>query len=360
MILSFFLIWRLALFIITYIGSKTFPLAANTGIGAISQNSKFDFWASWAQWDGGHFYYISKLGYFAPNEYAFFPAYPYLIKFISLFLFGNAILAGLLISNLAFLAFLYLFYDYAKVKLSKEGALTSTVTLLLFPTAYFAVAMYSEGLFLLLTILFFRKLDRKKYLHAAIFAGIAALTRFVGLVLAFCLAVELLQEIKKPAGKIKEKLLAFVISLLPFVAYCTYLFKKFHDPFYFLTVESTWHRTLTNPITTFYSYLATFQVHRPINDRLDVLLPLLFLIILILGFKKIPLTLWIFSALVVLIPASSGTLSSMPRYLLASLGTFAIAGGYLQNNKLRYVLWAISALGQIALAIMFVNGHWTA
>lgn len=360
MIIKIFLLWRIGLFVATYIGSKVYPLVANGGIGAVGAGKSFDFLASWAQWDGGHFYNIAKLGYFGPNEYAFFPLYPALIRTASILTFGNTLLAGLLISNIFFAVFLYVFYNLTAKLHNKKTALAATITLIMFPTTYFAVALYSEGLFLLIIALFFAQLQKKKYLNAALLVGAASLTRFVGIVLSFSLALELIKEPNRNLKKIADKFFILLVTLVPFLAYCAYLYNKFKDPFYFLTVESTWHRQFTNPAKTIYAYVSTMQNNKPFNDYLDVFLTLFFIVVLILGRKKIAAPIWIFSALAILIPASTGTLTSMPRYLLSSLGTFIVLGSYLEAKKIKYIVWSISLLSQIALAIMFVNGHWTA
>lgn len=360
MIIKVFLFWRIGLFVATYIGSKVYPLVANGGIGAIGAGKSFDFLASWAQWDGGHYYNIAKQGYFGPNEYAFFPLYPAFIKTVSILTFGHTLLAGLLISNIFFAVFLYVFYNLTVNLHNKKTALAATITLITFPTAYFAGALYSEGLFLLIIALFFTQLQKKKYLSAALAVGAASLTRLVGIALFASLALELA---KKPDWNLKKnagKFLILLLSLIPLLAYCIYLFNKFRNPFYFMTVESTWHRQLTNPAKTIYSYISTLQNSKPFNDYLDVFLTLFFMVVLILGRKKISAPIWIFSALAILIPASTGTLTSMPRYLLSSLGVFIILGSFLEAKRIKYVVWSISLISQIALAIMFVNGHWTA
>src|SRR3989338_7087953 len=102
MIVKIFLFWRIGLFLITYLGSQTFPLVANSGIGAIGPGKTFNFWASWAQWDGGHYLNIAKYGYPLNSDFAFFPVYPSLIRFITLFFQNNYLLSGLLVSNITF------------------------------------------------------------------------------------------------------------------------------------------------------------------------------------------------------------------------------------------------------------------
>lgn len=360
MIIKIFLLWRLGLFVATYIGSKVYPLVANGGIGAIGAGKNFDFLASWAQWDGGHYFDIAQMGYFGPNEYAFFPLYPALVKFAGILTFGNTLLGGLLISNIFFLIFLHVFYKLTAKLHGKKTALAATITVLTFPTTFFAVALYSEGLFLLIIALFFDQLSQKKYMYSALLVGLASLTRLVGITLALSLALELIHGFSWSLKKSINTVLIIIVACLPFLSYCTYLFNMFKDPFYFLAVQSSWHRQLTNPAQTVYGYISTVHRNKPFNDNLDVFLTLFFIVVLILGRKKISLPLWVFSALAILIPASTGTLTSMPRYLLASLGTFIILGAYLEGKKIKYLIWSVSLIGQIILAIMFVNGHWVA
>ncbi|MEK9147060.1 MAG: mannosyltransferase family protein [Patescibacteria group bacterium] len=360
-ILKLFLFWRIGLIILTFLGSLIFPLVENGGIGAIGAGREFDFWASWAQWDGGHFYNIAKFGYSGPNEYAFFPLFPLLIKFFSLILFGNLLLAGFLISNIAFLIFLYIFYELVKSKYNQKTATRALITLISFPTAYFAVAFYSEPLFLLLSALTFLLLEKRKFIEAAIFASFASFTRFVGIFLVIPVTFYYLESIKFSFRNLNLNIISIPISLTGIISYCLYLFLKFQDPFYFLTVESTWHRSITNPATTIYYYLTENVTNKPFNDYLDVFLTLAFLIILGFGIRKISLSWWLFSLLVIIVPASTGTLTSMPRYLLGAIPVFVLAGIYLKDRQFMQIfIWSSSLILQVVLAVMFVNGRWTA
>lgn len=360
-IIKIFAFWRIGLFIVTYLGSFTLAKVANGGIGAIGPGKEFNFWASWAQWDGGHYFNISQLGYFNPNEYAFFPIYPLLVKLSSFLFFGNALIAGLFISNISFLAFLYVFYKLVKNKFNNEVALISLITVITFPTAYFGVAMYSEGLFLFLAASTFLMLEKKNFFLASIFASLASLTRFAGIFLVIPVAWYYIESIHFNIKKINLNLLAVPVSMLGFVGYCTYLWLKFNDPLYFFTVQSTWHRSLTNPITTIYSYVTTNITTKPFNDYLDIIATISFLIITIIRFRRIHPSWSLYSLLVIIVPVSSGTLTSMPRYVLSAVPTFVLIGAYLKDKKLfRLLLWVVFLILQVKLAVMFVNGYWTA
>lgn len=361
--LKIFLFWRIGLLAVTYLGSLTFPLIQNSGIGAIGPGKSFDYWASWAQWDGGHYLNIAAFGYLDITNYAFFPLFPTLAGIVHHFLKLDLITSGLLISNIAFVLFLIVFFKLVFSKYTKEVAYASTITLLLFPTSFFATAYYSESLFLLIVTLAFASLWRKNFLLAALLASLASLTRLMGVMLIVSVFYSYFASIKFNPRKVNIKLFHIAAAFFGVSVYSIYLFFNLNDPLRFLTSQSNWQRTVTDPISTIVSYIwpiVTRQL-RPFSDWLDLGFTLLFLSILILGIKKIPSSLWIFSMLAILIPTSSGTLTSMPRYLLASLGAFIIVGLYLTGKpKLKIIVWTASLLLQIFFAVRFINGYWVA
>lgn len=360
MILKIFLFWRFGLFVLTYLGSSAMPKIENSGLGAVAPGQNFNYFLSWAQWDGGHYFDIATSGYSKLTDYAFFPLYPLLARLLGNLLFNNYLLAGLFLSNIFFLAFLYLFFKIIKERYSRETALTSLITLLVFPTTFFAVSFYSESLFLLILTLFFYFLDKNKFLTSSILVSVASLTRLFGIILVVPLFYKYLLSFdpRRIRGLLNLSTAFYGISI-----YSLYLFAKLNDPFKFINIQSLWQREITDPISTLFSYIwpiITFE-SRPVNDYFDLSLSLIFFVVLILGTKKLPSTWWIFSLLVILIPASTNTLTSMPRYLLSCLGASIIIGQYLKTRpRLRIVLWSVSLSLQVILASRFINGYWVA
>ena len=363
MILKLFCVWRLSLFLVTYLGSLLLPKIANSGVGAIGEGKQFDFWASWAQWDGGHFYNIAQRGYVLESDFAFMPLYPQLVKFLNPLFGGNLIWTGLIISNLAFLLFLWLFFKWQQEKFGQKIAYTSLVTFLVFPTTFFAVAFYSEGFFLLLVVIFFLFLEKKNYLAAILAGSAASVTRLTGLFLVLAFIYSYLVNIKLNVKRIINLVFYLAIALLPIILWIISLFIVSGDLWKFVAVQSLWQREIQDPLSTIFGYFWAFVSgqNRPLNDYFDWGLAMLFLSTLILGIKKIPSSLWIFSMLAILIPASTGTLTSMPRYLLASIGAFVIIGQFLvEHQKLRLTIWTAALFIQAILATLFVNGYWVA
>ena len=362
MIISLFTFWRIGLFLVGYLGSLAFPKVSNGGPGSVS-GGKFDYLTSWAQWDGGHYLDIAKVGYLRDTDYAFFPLFPLLARLTNRFFPENIILSGLVLTNIFFIIFLIVFHKYVAKISSQKTALTTITTLLVFPTTFYTIAFYSESLFLFLLAATFLFLSSRKYLEAAVAVSFASITRLVGVFLTLSLFWVYSEHLKFNIKKIDRKIFHLLVAFFAFAIYAIYLWYKNDDPLRFLTVQRIWNREVTDPVSTVSSYLWAYVIgeKRPINDFFDLITTIFFLSVLIIGRKKISSSLWIFSILVILIPASTGTLTSMPRYALSSLGTFIIIGKYLEENpKLKIPVWSVSLITQVYLLVRFINGYWVA
>ena len=151
----------------------------------------------WQRWDTPHYQAIAERG-FTPFEMAYFPIYPFLMRIVSPLIGGNTLVAGLIISSLAFLGSLLLIYKLAFVEFGDpEKAMRSVIYMAFFPSAFFLAAAYNESLFLLFTMLCFYFLYRKNWLIAGLFAGVASLTRVPGVLLAIPLGFEIWNSRKK-------------------------------------------------------------------------------------------------------------------------------------------------------------------
>lgn len=362
MILKIFIFWRLGLFLLSYLGALAFPLIANSALGAIGPAKDFSYWYSWAQWDGGHYFDIAQKGYVEVEEHAFFPLFPLVVRAASFMLFGNTLLAGLLLTNISFLLFLLFFYKLVKKKFKEKTAFTALITFLLFPTTFFTVSFYSEGLFLLFSVLTFYFITSKKFAKAAIFASLASATRFVGIFLIIPIIFTYLDTIKWNFKKINRYALYIPLSITGFIAYSIYLQQKLKDPFYFFTAQHAWERgEISNPVSTIGPYLLGILNKKPIFDYLDISATMLFLVALVLGRKMLPLSWWLLSIFLVLVPTFTPTLASMPRYVLSAFPVFVIFAKYLEGKTtLKILIWSFSLSLQVILLVRFINGNWVA
>ena len=150
-------------------------------------------------WDSAYYLSIAMKGYDDPAvglsdgyslNYGFFPLYPYLIRvvseplsFLGLRPVATATLAGVIISCVGTLFALLALIDLAGDTLDSAGQMRAAFYLLAFPSSFFLLSVYTEGLFLALTLWSLAFLRRQQWLSAGALASLAVLTRPTGIAL---------------------------------------------------------------------------------------------------------------------------------------------------------------------------------
>jgi Gpi18-like mannosyltransferase len=94
-----------------------------------------------------------------------------------------------LVSALGTLAAMLALYDLTHEALGEEGGMRAVFYLLIFPTSFYFVQVYSEGLFVGLAFSCLAMLKRKHMLYAALLGAAATLTRAVGVMLVIPMAI---------------------------------------------------------------------------------------------------------------------------------------------------------------------------
>jgi hypothetical protein len=154
-----------------------------------------------ARWDAAwyltiaHYGYRPDLGAFTASRTAFFPLYPLGLRAVS-DLGVPATAAGVLLSLCALALGLYGLHrlstlEAARLRLADGGAIARLAVLscALGPMAFFFSAVYSESLYLALSVGVFLCARRGRWALAAACAALAAATRSTGIVLALPLAL---------------------------------------------------------------------------------------------------------------------------------------------------------------------------
>ncbi|NTU46003.1 hypothetical protein HGA88_00045 [Candidatus Roizmanbacteria bacterium] len=327
-----------------------------------------------AHFDGIHYLLISENGY-AQYEQAFFPLYPLLIYLLSQYLFGgHSIVAGVLISFLSFIGGMYVFKKYLQELMKKDTSIWWTLLFfLLFPTSFFLNAVYTEGLFFLLSIGTFYFIHKKNWVLAGICAFFASLTRLIGIFLIIPFALIILrrwQEGKKLQGY-------FILLFAPVVGlatYCLYLWQTTGDPLYFMHVQWAFGAQRSNNLISIpqvlYRY-AKIVVTSDWNIPYFISLCELFLFIgagAILVFQLVQLWrkkqllselagLVYFSSASLILPTLTGTLSSVPRYALLSVSIF-IALGSIKKLWIKLLIGFLFLILHIMLFSLYVRGYF--
>jgi hypothetical protein len=156
------------------------PAGLTTGLGGVVDRLV----APYARWDAVWFLDIANQGYptsYAPRT-AFFPLYPVLIN-VGGFVVGSPLIAGLAISTACAYGGAMFVHRLTELELGRPAAGMAVWALLVFPGSLWLTAVYSEGLFLLLSAgcLYFAR--ERRWAAAAVLGALAAATRSAGVVL---------------------------------------------------------------------------------------------------------------------------------------------------------------------------------
>lgn len=144
----------------------------------------------WQRWDTLHYQAIAERGYQAFDGALFTPPlFPILMRTLGAALGDHTLLAGIVISNLAYLGALIAVYLIACRELQDPvTARRAILFLAVFPTAFFYLAAYTESLLLLGASIALLAYPPGKWAISAASGALAALSRLVGTLVALPLA----------------------------------------------------------------------------------------------------------------------------------------------------------------------------
>ncbi|HKC04967.1 MAG TPA: mannosyltransferase family protein [Patescibacteria group bacterium] len=367
-----FLTWRLGLFLILFLATKVISLQTNfLGGGLANYLSNPNFWA-WANFDGEHYLSIAQNGY-GFGERAFFPLLPILIKYFGNLLGGTLFsfnIAANIISNLSFLIGLLGLYKLVGLDHPSKISKLAIIILLLFPTSFYFVSIYTESLFFMLAVWSFWFARKGKWLPASLLGILLSSVRFVGLIILPALVVEWFLQNRNNKNIIKSFphiLLTIPVGLL---AYMFYLQRTAGDMFAFYNNLTIFGEQRSNHLITlpqvFYRYfikilpnLKTLFFPIVFTTFFEFIIGILFLIISTFSFFVQRFSYAIFLFLGYLIPTFSGSFSSLPRYVIVLFPVYILTAKYLSKSKI--LLLAFCFISFILLVIsfaLFARGYW--
>jgi hypothetical protein len=139
--------------------------------------------APFARWDSTWYLAIAQGGYdHEASRTAFFPLYPLLTRGVGVVI-GSDLVAGVLISLVAFGIALVLLYRLTSLELGGRVAGVTVMLIAFCPMAYFFSAVYSESLFLALSVGCIWQARNGKWALAGLLGGLAAAERNSGVML---------------------------------------------------------------------------------------------------------------------------------------------------------------------------------
>ncbi len=163
-------------------------------------------------------------------------------------------------------------------------------------------------------------------------AGLASGTKFTGIFIFPALVFEYLLQKDFSFKNIKLDFLWLSLAPTGLLIYMYYLWQKTGDWLYFLHTQTTWKRSISiiNPLDVLIDYWQKIVFVFTKNDNMFILLSteffltILFLALSFMIYQKVSKSLGLYSFLVTIFPILTGTLVSMPRYVLVAFPGFIL------------------------------------
>lgn len=214
------------------------------------------------RWDSNWYVGLARDGYDNTIQPAFFPLYPLLMR-AGGWIVGSEIVAGVLLSLVAFAVALVILHRLTTLELGAEAGRRSVLLLAFFPTAVFFSAVYTEALFLALELGAVYAARRGRWAWAGVLGALASATRNVGVLLVIPVALLYLYgpradrdaEPRAARGWRPRFTLhrdAWWIALVPagLVAYLVYTGFAYDDPLATWHAQAHFHRNFVGPLSS--------------------------------------------------------------------------------------------------------------
>ncbi len=296
------------------------------------------------------------------------PLYPLIISFFSkLFFFIPPPWVGLILSYIFFISsFIYLIKLFS-LDFTKKQTYNALLFLLVFPTSFFFWTVYSESLFLLLTVSAIYFARNKNWKLAAFCGFLASLTRIVGFLIIIPLLFEYYSHYKK-------KLIADVYYLfcipLGTALYAAYNYFRWGNPLLFIQAHSQLSNGRSATALVFFpqTLWRYFKILSTVSIslwewKIALLEVVSFLFacaaIYLLWKMKVRVSYLVYAITTLFVPASSGTFTGLPRYIIV-IFPFFLLFAHLKNKVLIFGLLFCSLILQFLLYVYFSLGYYVA
>ena len=350
------LIWLVAGLSLTIVGKGAY----------FGQQTPGEGW--FMRWDAGLYRNLATHGYdlnprSPANNVSFLPLYPLLVYAVSL---GGRLkpwLTGYLVSwACLWVACVWLWAAVAREWKDARLATLAVAFLLYSPVSFFFSTLYSEALFLPLAIGCLASARRGRWWTAGLLGALASLTRFIGVVLVVPLCWQWLES-AGPAGWRRKAgrgaLLACLLPLTGFLAYCLYLWIRSGDPLLYFHMENAdfgrrfaWFYLLLSR-DAFSLQPAFYQIW--FGSTVAVAFSLLLAGVLF----RLPAAYTIYGLAALGVYISARSVEALPRYCSVIFPLYIVLALVARRwPRASLPLLALSAALLTLSTILYVNGYW--
>lgn len=309
------------------------------------------------RWDAYWYLDIAKNGYYLRGEndisnVVFFPLYPLLVRALGAVTGGNLVLSGWILSSV-FLALAACMLARLTQEFHPDLDPQMTVVfLLVYPMAFFLNAVYSESLFLFLSLATVYHALKRNFPVACVWAALASATRLAGVFLAVLLLVEFVQA-NGWRSVFTWRIWPLAVAPLGAVAFFTYHWIEFGDFFLFLKAQARYGRDFTMESSDF----AIRNSPDLVNTLFDVFYGAAAILLGVVALRRFRLSYGLYMLVSLGIAVSSGTILGLARYALVLFPIHLIGAGI--RSPVGRSAWLFGSTLLLALSIIcFVNHYW--
>lgn len=202
----------------------------------------------WAHWDGVWFVKIATSGYAEDGgSTAFFPLYPSLLRYVGVLFAGNLVVTGIAISLVCYLISAWLLYRLVRADFDAHLAARVVVYFAISPLSFFFQAVYTESLFLMLSLACFVFAREGRLRLAGVVGLLAVLTRSTGVLLLIPMTYYYYQHRDWNLRRTDSHVANLLMIPEGLLIWMTYLSLAFANPFSFAGAQTQWARMLAAP-----------------------------------------------------------------------------------------------------------------
>jgi hypothetical protein len=335
---------RVATLSATFLGNLVFDVARPRGFEVPFTNAKLV--EVFAAWDSGWYWDIARHGYYfradGESSVAFFPLYPLLVRAVAAPFGGSdqaTWVAAILVSLSAYLLGLIALYRLTeRVIGSQEAARRTMVCVAVFPWSLFFGRVYTEGLFLLLTVLAVSRAHQGQWAKAGWWGALAVLTRPNGILIAVPLVLMTMCD-RPPLRQLARRLAPLVLLPAALAAYSAYVYTLAGHPLAWMAAQSQWDYTVGNlPWRQLIRIVSTFFVHGPYDyffssdhapfELLQGVTALVAVAVTPFVFKRLGVAMGAYMLVSLLVPLSGSSPAGWGRYIAVLFPGFMLVGSF--------------------------------
>lgn len=341
-------------------------LSLHLATGFINQglSASSPFIEKFMRWDAHWYTYIAEHGYDI-RTVVFFPVIIALIK-LSSYTGLSYSDAGFFVCNTFALVSFYVMYALIRLDFSEQHTLRALLAYSVMPTSFFLNSIYTEPIFISLSITCIYFSRRGWWWPAGIFAALSALTRNLGIFLFFFMLFEFILTYQKKR-KFKPSVIPLLIAPIALFCYMIYNLVLTGDSLAFANSQQSWGRYFSYPWVNYWNSLSILILQpRTIEpaDILDPIIVLLTLTVLIFltfapKFKIRPSYLvlgWLWFLIPLFSTSSWQPLYSLSRFVLIIFPLYIFLAQI--RKDLFYYYLAISTIGLVVCTALFNNWYW--